>query len=147
MVTLTIIGIVIFILTLFYLTIKHGSQNSISSLAQYQKWLVLVALWSQILVLPQMIQITPEVWKWLPFIGIGGIIICGGANIKDKNDELIHMICAIVSFICFVVWTFILNKYCLLPLLMCIIADKDKLKWRAEIGLITSVYLILILSI
>jgi hypothetical protein len=94
-----------------------------------------------------MLSITPELYKWIPFIGMGGIILCGGANVLDKNDELIHMIAAVITFICFTVWIIIMNKCCLLPIILCLAAGKENLKWRIEVGLIIGVYLILLLNI
>jgi len=54
--------------------------------------------------------ITPDTIKWIPFIGIFCIIVCGGTNVLNKYDKTIHMIAAIVAFICFLTWVFILNK-------------------------------------
>jgi membrane protein YqaA with SNARE-associated domain len=74
-------------------------------------------------------------------------MICGGANVLQKEDEAIHVICAIISFICFLIWILLINYLCIVPVIICLIAGKDKLKWRIEIGLIISVYLVLLLSL
>lgn len=129
------------------MSIVSGTKVSLSALAEEHKVLLLFALWSQVLLLPQMLQITPESYKWISFIGMGGIIICGGASIINKEDELIHMISAIVTFICFTLWVILLKTYFLLPVILCLAGGKDKFKWRLEIGLITSVYLTIISSI
>lgn len=94
-----------------------------------------------------MLDITSESWKWIPYVGVGGIALCGAASIVTKEDELIHMISAIVTFICFTVWVLLVKYYLLLPVIICLAAGKDKFKWRLEIGLITSVYLTIISSI
>lgn len=145
--TLVLISIAIFTLALFIMSSMSGIKNSISALSQDQKWLLLLAMWSQLLMLPKMLEMTQEVWQWLPFLGMGGVAICGITNVLDKNEERIHMIAAIVSFICFVGWVLLINKYCLIALILCAVAGKEHLKWRAEVGLIISVYLTLILDI
>ena len=129
------------------MSIVSGTKVSLSALAEEHKVLLLFALWSQVLLLPQMLQITQESYKWISFIGMGGIIICGGASIINKEDELIHMISAIVTFICFTLWVILLKAYFILPVILCLAGGKDKFKWRLEIGLITSVYLTIISSI
>ena len=144
---LTLLGITIFIVLLFSMSMTSGTKASLSALAEQWRWLLLVALWSQILLLPQIITITPEPWKWLGFIGMAGIIVCGGANVLQKEDELVHMIAAAVAFVCFTGWVMLMNNYCLLAMIVCIAAGRDKFKWRLEIGLIISVYLTLILNI
>lgn len=142
---LAIIGMTIFTVLLFAMSFTAGTKSSISQLAGQWRWLLLVALWSQVLLLPYMLNITPEQWKWLTFVGISGIVICGGANVLNKEDELIHMIAAAVTFVCFTGWVMLMNNYCLLALIICLAAGRDKFKWRLEIGLIISVYLTLIL--
>lgn len=144
---LAVLGITIFGTLLFCMSVTVGTKPSISALAEQWRWLLLVALWSQVLLLPQMITITVEPWKFLPFIGISGVIICGGASILNKEDELVHMIAAAVTFTAFFAWVMVTNSCCLLATVMCIMAGRQNLKWRAEVGLITSVYLVLILSI
>ena len=147
MVTLTIIAIAIFIVLLFSMSMTAGTKSSISQLAEQWRWLLLVALWSQILLLPYMLTITPTNWRWMTFIGMGGVVTCGGASIFNKEDELIHMIAAAITFLCFTGWVILMNNYCLMALIMCLAAGRDKFKWRLEVGLITSVYLTLILNI
>lgn len=146
MVTLAIIGMTIFVILLFSMSITAGTKTSISALAKEWRWLLLLSLWSQILLLPQMLTITPEFWKILPVLGTFGIIICGGASVFNKEDELIHIIAAAVTFVCFFGWIMLLNEYYLLPLIICLAAGKDKWKWRLEVGLITGVYLTLLES-
>ena len=146
MVTAAWIGIVIFTILLFIMVNKVGNKVSLSALTENYKYLVALAFLSQTLLLPQMITITPEYWKVLPFFGVAGIIFCGITNVLDKNEELVHMIAAVTSFICLTAWVILINKFCILPLIMCLISWKDNIKWKAEIGLIISVYLTLILS-
>lgn len=141
------IGISIFTILLAHMTYKEGVQSSISQLVKNHRWLLLIALVSQVLLLPQMLEITPEPWKFIPFIGTCGIVLCGAANVLKKEDELVHMIAAIISAICFIGWVLLLNWYFLLPIIICIVAGKDNFKWRLEIGLIISVYITLIFNI
>ena len=145
MVTLSLIGMVIFTSLLLYMSLKCGTQKSISALAGNFRWVLLLALWSQILLAPQLFTMTPENWKWLVFFGMAGIITCGGANVLDKTDELVHIISAIVSFVCLFVLVILINPICLVPLALCLAGGKENLKWRSEIGLISSVYLMLLL--
>lgn len=144
MATLAIISMTVFAVLLFSMSITAGTQTSISALAGTWKWLLLIALWSQILLLPQMIEVTPNAWKWMPALGMFGIIVCGGANVMQKEDELIHMIAAAITFVCFFGWVMLIKSINLLPMVMCLMAGRDKWKWRLEVGLITSVYLTLL---
>lgn len=146
MATLAIIGITTFIILLFSMSITAGTQHSISSLAKEWRWLLLVALWSQVLLLPPMMELTPELWKWLPFVGVIGIVGCGGASIFNKEDELVHMICAAIAFVGFTGWVMLMNSLCLLPIVVCMAAGREHFKWRIEVGLIISVYQTLLLQ-
>lgn len=145
--TLAIIGMTIFIILLFSMSVTAGTKNSISALAEQWRWLLLVALVSQVLLLPQIITITPENWKWLGFIGISSVVVCGAANVTDKTDEIVHIVCAAIAFVCFFGWLLVVNSVCLLPLVLCIAAGRERWKWRIEVGLIASVYTTLLLTI
>ena len=147
MVTLTLIGMTVFTVLLSFMSMTAGTQVSMSALAGKWRWLFLVALWSQVLILPQMLVITPETWKFITAIGIAMLVFCGGANIFDKTDEMVHIISAIVASVCFSIWVAVINPICFLPLVMCVAAGKDKWKWRVETGLIASVYMTLLLSL
>lgn len=144
---LMILGMTIFVILLFYMSITAGTKSSLSQLAGQWRWLLLAALWSQILLLPQMLDMTPNSQQWLTFIGTGGIVICGGTSVINKEDELVHMIAATITFICFTSWVFLMNPYCLLATIICAAAGRDNFKWRLEVGLIISVYLTLILHL
>lgn len=145
--TLTVTGIVIFIVLLFFMSMTAGTQSSMSQLAGKWRWILLVALWSQVMLLPQMIEMALPNWRWIPFFGVAGIVICGGANVLDKTDELVHVIGAIVAFIAFVAWVLMCNWICIIPLIICLAAGKENIKWRCEVGLITSVYMAMLLTI
>lgn len=142
---LTIIAIAIFLVLMLGMSLTAGTQASISQLAYRWKWLLLVALWSQALLLPQMLDITPHNWQWLPFFGIGGVIFCGHASITDKVSELVHIIAAAVAFTALIGWVMLMNNHYLLPLVICAMCGRERLIWRVEVGLVTSVYLTLIL--
>uniref|UniRef100_UPI00257BD8FB hypothetical protein n=1 Tax=Lachnospira sp. TaxID=2049031 RepID=UPI00257BD8FB len=101
----------------------------------------------QCLLLYPMLELTPVLFKWIPFIGCGSMLFTGITNILNKEDETIHMICAILSFILFSSWILLLKPICILPMIICGIAGKENLKWRLEIGLIISVYMTLLLII
>lgn len=145
MVTLTLIGMAVFAILMLYMTFAAGTQPSISALAGKFKWLLLAALLSQIMLLPQMIEVTPNNWQWMPFLGIGLIVFCGCSNVLDKSEALFHMICAVVAFILMTGWVILMNHYCLFPLLLCLCLGRENLKWRAEVGLIIGVYMTLLL--
>lgn len=134
----------IFITLLCVMSYTAGTQVSLSALADKWRWLLLVALWSQVLLLPQMLEITPNNWQWTASLGIFAIVICGGANIYDKTDELVHIIAAVVAFSCFLCWIIIINWLYIIPLIVCIFAGRERWKWRVEIGLIIGVYMTLI---
>ena len=144
---LTIAAIIIFSVSLFYMSLKCGTQESISQLAAKYRWLLLITLLSQMLLLPQMFYITPENLKWVAFLGVGGIVICGSANVLDKADETVHVVAAIATFVLFSLWVLLVNRICILPTIICALAGKEKWKWRTEIGLIISVYMTLLLSL
>ena len=137
----------IFITLLCVMLYKAGTQVSLSALADKWRWLLLVALWSQVLLLPQMLEITPTNWQWVTSLGIFAIIICGGANIYDKTDEIVHIIAAVIAFSCFLLWIIIINWLYIVPLIVCICAGKERWKWRAEIGLIIGAYMTLLAHI
>ena len=147
MATLAIIAMIIFIVLLSFMTFKAGVQPSISALVQHYKWLLLIALWSQALLLPYMLDITPDLLKVLVFLGMGGIVGCGITDIKDKSDEVLHMVFAIIAFISLFSWVILMDLVALIPFIVCAGLGKDNIKWRAEIGLISSVYLIILQSL
>lgn len=107
---------------------------------------MLGALWSQVLLLPQLLEITPEGWKWMPALGIFCIIVCGGASVFDEADRLVHIIVAVLGFVCLTGCVMSIDGKLLLPLIVCLSAGRDRIVWRAEVGLIISVYLTLILQ-
>lgn len=81
----------------------------------------------------------------MPFFGMFGIVICGGASVFDKDDSLVHMIAAGVAFVCLTCWVAIINFCCLMPLLVCAVAGRGKPIWRIEVGLVSSVYTVMVL--
>lgn len=147
MATLAIIGMVVFCILFSVMSYTCGIQTSISSLAYRWRWLLLVALLSQVLLLPQMLTITPNALQWLAFIGVSGIVVCGSANVLDKADETVHVIAAIVAFTALTIWVLFMNWVLALPIVLCAISGFDKIKWMCEVGLIISVYLVILMSI
>lgn len=141
---LTIIAIAIFLVLMLGMSFTAGTQASISQLAYQWKWLLLVSLWSQVLLLPKMLDITPQNWQWLPFLGIGGVIFCGHASITEKVSELVHIIAAAVAFTALTGWVMSMNSHYLLPLVVCAMCGRERLVWRVEVGLVISVYLTLL---
>lgn len=138
------LAIFIFTSLLFYMSVKSGTQTSISQLAKNHWIILLIALCSQCLLLYPVIELTPIGLQWLPFIGCFSIIITGITNVFKKEDEVVHMIAALISFITFTIWILLLNPIYILPLIICIAAGKKNIKWRIEVGLIISVYMILL---
>lgn len=141
----TVIAIAVFLVLLFSMAMTAGTQGSISKLAGRWRWLLLVALWSQALLLPQMLDMTPQGWQWMPVLGIFAIAICGGASLFNKEDNLVHMIAAAVAFVCLVGWVMLINSRCLMPLVVCALAGRENPIWRIETGLVASVYTLMIL--
>lgn len=146
MAKLVFLAMFVFVVLLWSMALTAGTQKSISALAYKWRWLLLAALWSQVLLLPQMFAITPDPWRWLAFIGIGAIGICGGASITDKADEWVHIIAAVVAFTALTGWVMVVNDRCLMPLIVCIAAGRENWKWRIEVGLVISVYMVLVLT-
>lgn len=141
----TVIAIAVFLVLLFSMAMTAGTQGSISKLAKHWRWLLLVALWSQVSLLPQMLDMTPQGWQWMPVLGIFAIAICGGASLFNKEDNLVHMIAAAVAFVCLVGWVMLINSRCLMPLVVCTLAGRENPIWRVETGMVASVYTLMIL--
>ncbi len=137
----------VFLVLLLAMALTAGTKNSISALAERWRWLLLVALWSQCFLLPQMFDITKDGWQWLPFIGIGAVTFCGGATIfAHKLDWWTHIISAAVAFTALIGWVMVMDSRCLLPLVVCACAGRERIIWRCEIGLVASVYMVLLLN-
>lgn len=141
MVALTYIGIFAFVVLMASMSWTAGTQQSLSSLAKRWRWLLLVALWSQVLILPAMIDVTPDGWRWLAAVGIAGVVFAGATNVWDKADEWVHIIAAVVAFTMMAGWVMVVDSVCLLPLIVCIAAGRERWKWRVEVGLVISVYM------
>ena len=124
-----------------------GTQRSISSLSKRWRWLLLAALWSQVLILPAMLSVTPTAWQWLAALGVGAIVFTGAADVYDKTDEWVHIVAAVVAFTLLMGWVMVVNSVCLLPLIVCIAAGRENWQWRVEIGLIISVYMALVIEL
>lgn len=105
---------------------------------------MLAALWSQVLILPAMLSVTPTAWQWLAALGVGAIVFTGAADVYDKSDEWVHIIAAVSAFTLLTGWVMVVNSVCLLPLIVCIAAGRDNWQWRVEVGLVISVYMALV---
>lgn len=147
MMATTYIAMFVFLVLLLGMALTAGTQKSISTLAERWRWLLLVALWSQALLLPQMFDITPDGWKWMPFFGIGAVAFCGGATIfSHKLDWWVHIISAAVAFAALVGWVMVMDSRCLIPFIVCACAGRERIIWRAEVGMVASVYMVLLLN-
>lgn len=144
MVKVAYIGMIVFVVLLAGMSWTTGTQRSISALSKRWRWLLLVALWSQVMLLPAMLSVTPSRWQWLAAMGIGAIVITGAADVWNKTDERVHIIAAVSAFTLLTGWVMVVNSVCLLPLIVCIAAGRDNWQWRVEIGLIISVYMALV---
>lgn len=145
MIATTYIAIAAFLVLILGMALTAGTLGSFSKLAKQWRWLLLAALWSQVLLLPQMLDMTPQGWQWMPVLGIFAVAICGGASLFNKEDNLTHMIAAAVAFVCLVGWVMLLNSRCLMPLVVCIMAGRENPIWRIETGMVASVYTLMIL--
>lgn len=137
-------AIAVLLVLLLGMSVTAGTQPSISQLAREWRWVLLAALWSQVLLLPQMMEMTPSGWQWLAALGIFAIAVCGGANVLDKEDSLLHMVAAGVAFTCLTGWVMVINSRCLMPLVVCAMSGRENPIWRLETGLIASVYTLMI---
>lgn len=147
MATLAIIGMAVFLILALSMAITAGTQDSISQLAKTWRGLLLLALLSQVTLLPQMLEMTPIVWKWMPFVGIAGILVCGAASVVDKADKLVHMIAAAIAFACLFGWLLVVNSHCLIPFVVCAMCGRERPIWRCEVGLVASVYMAIVLGL
>lgn len=144
MVKVAYIGMIVFVVLLAGMSWTTGTQRSISALSKRWRWLLLVALWSQVMLLPAMLSVTPSRWQWLAAMGIGAIVITGAADVWNKTDERVHIIAAVMAFTLLTAWVMVVNSVCLLPLIVCIAAGRDNWQWRVEVGLVISVYMALV---
>ena len=144
MVKITFVAIFTFVVLMCAMSLTAGTQRSFSALASKYRWLLLVTLWSQLALVPPMLEVTPEPWKWLAALGMFAIGICGGANLFDKADRKVHTIAAIVAFTLLTGWVMVVDSVCLLPLIVCAACGRENWKWRVETGLVISVYMALI---
>lgn len=144
MVKLVFLAMFIFVTLLASMSWTAGTQKSLSALAGTWRWLLLVAIWSQAALLPVMIDMTPEPWRVLAFLGVGCLMFTGATNVLDKNDCLFHTITAVAGFTFLVGWLMVVNDKCLLPAIVCIAAGRENWKWRVEVGLIISVYMAIV---
>ena len=147
MVKVAYIGMIAFVVLLAGMAWTAGTQRSISSLSKRWRWLLLAALWSQVLILPAMLSVTPTAWQWLAALGVGAIVFTGAADVYDKTDEWVHIVAAVVAFTLLMGWVMVVNSVCLLPLIVCIAAGRENWQWRVEIGLIISVYMALVIEL
>ena len=138
---------------LIYLAISThyaGGQESLSAMARaWKKWPFMLTMVIQGFCLPSlMIGMTGETCMFLPFFMSLGILLVGATPLmKESLEERVHYLGAFLSGIAGAVWVGLNNWILLLPALICILAGgKENLKWRIEIGLIISVYLVLCLK-
>ncbi len=141
---LAYIAMITFVILLAGMSLTTGTQRSISALSKRWRWLLLVALWSQVMLLPAMLSVTPSRWQWLAAMGIGAIVFAGAADVWNKTDERVHIIAAVMAFTLLTGWVMVVNSVCLLPLIVCIAAGRDNWQWRVEVGLVISVYMALV---
>ena len=141
------IGMMSFVVLMAGMSWTAGTQRSISALAKQWRWLLLAALWSQVLILPAMLDVTPDCWRWLAALGIGSVVFAGATNVWDKTDYWVHIIAAVAAFTMLTGWVMVVNSVCLLPLIVCVAAGRQNWQWRVEVGLIISVYMALVIEL
>ena len=131
-------------------TYYAGGQESLSAMAgAWKKWPFMLTMTIQGFCLPSlMMGMTEETCMFLPFFMALGILLVGATPLmKESLEEKVHYLGAFLSGIAGAVWVGLNNWILLLPALICILAGgKENLKWRTEIGLIISVYLVLCLK-
>lgn len=127
-----------------------GGQESLSAMAgAWKKWPFMLTMAIQGFCLPYLMTgMTGETCPFLPFIMALGILLVGATPMmREDLEEKVHYLGAFLSGIAGAVWVGLNNWILLLPALVCILAGgKENLKWRTEIGLIISVYLVLCLK-
>lgn len=141
-------AVIITILYLCYGTLFYGTRNSLSKLAiDWNKWLFMLYMWLQtVLVIPNMFDATPEHLQWIVFFIATGLVLTGGAAIDNKDDLKYHYAGAIVSCTFSLVWITIVNPVMLfIPLIAVVSGGYDRIQWYGEIGIITAVYIQLLL--
>ena len=144
MVKLTFFAMFTFVTLLASMSWTAGTQKSLSALAGTWRWLLCATIWSQALLIPVMLEMTPGPWQFLAFLGMGCLMFTGISNVLDKNECLFHTITAVAGFTFLFGWLMVVNDKCLLPFIVCAAAGRENWKWRAEVGLIISVYMAIV---
>ena len=114
------ISFLLILLYVIYIIINYGIPKSISATYYLIKhnWIFsLVLISSIVLSFNQFMEITPESFKFLPFIFCSGIVFVAAApNFKtNKIIDTVHDYAAIISFIISQIWVAIIDP---IPLLM-----------------------------
>lgn len=149
MIILVWIALSIFIGFLTWASLSVGTQKSLSALTEvWKRWPFMIALWSQVILLPGMMELVGENYQWMVFLGTFGIILTGAAPITNSFDTRVHIFGACLAAIFFSLWVILIDWRFLIPTLLCIVGGgKNTIQWRSEIGLIGSVYLTLIMNL
>lgn len=147
MIYLVYIAIVIAVLYLSYGVLFYGVRNSLSTLgSDWNQWLFMLFMWTEtILLVPSMFTMTGENWQWLVFFIAAGLMFVGGAPITDRYSEKYHIAGAAVACLASIVWIGLINPVLLfIPLFSIMAGGYDRWQWCGEIGLMVSVYLMLV---
>lgn len=142
------VAIFITVVYLSYGTLFYGTRNSMSKLAvDWNKWLFTAYIVAEtFLILPYMFEITLDWLRWMVWFIGSGLLLLAGASIDNKDDLKYHYAGAIVSCTFSLVWITIVNPVMLfIPLIAVVSGGYDRIQWYGEIGIITAVYIQLLL--
>lgn len=114
------IGFILITLYIIYTVINYGVPKSISATYYSLKFKIifsLILLLSIITSFEQIMEITPDNFKFLPFIFCSGILFVAAApNFRtNKLVANVHNYAAIISFLCSQIWVAIIDP---IPLLL-----------------------------
>lgn len=113
------IGFILILLYILYIIVNYGVPKSISAsyyLIKYKWMFSLIILISTILSFEQFMIITPDDFKFLPFIFCSGILFVAASPNFSTNSIIgkVHDYSAIISFAASQIWVAIINPLSLL---------------------------------
>lgn len=118
---LTIISLLIFVVYLFFAIKRYGIPTSLSEtyyllggepFNRLKASIFTFALWAMaIILLPVMIDVTPDQWRFLAFLALAGICFVGAApEFMDEFEGKVHTISAITAACFGLLWALAVCK-------------------------------------
>lgn len=105
-------------------------------------WHYLLIASSALLLLPTMLSVTPDSFKFLAFLSCASILIVGSAADYKGNANTIHQVASYTCAVCALLWSMLVCPIALLAMLISQIGwiDKERNLLWCEIGAFATVY-------